>query len=155
MSEHNNIATHAITNSATGLNMRDLFGDDLLLNSEDEKDNGGTNKGNNDVLSEEELVRTRTNFQPDTHDLPIPINLNLDSTLPNPYLTTTQPVLRRPEPNKARPNANKKPDTGSHIPAFNDLDLSIQTPANNNSTCKRGPKDVFTSLELVNKASEK
>ena len=155
MGERTNIATHAITNSATGLNMRDLFGDDSLLNSEDERENGGTNEGNDDVLSEEELTTTGTNLQPKTSDSPIPINPNLDSTLPSSHITATHPTPRRPEPKKARPNANRKPDTGSHTPATNDLDLSSHNSANGSSIRKRGPKDVFTSLELVNEASEK
>lgn len=115
MGERTNVATYAITNSATGLNMRHLFGDDLLLNSEDERENGGTNEGNDDVLSEEELTTTGTNLQPKTSDPAIPIDPNLDSTLPSSHITATHPTPRRPEPKKARPNANRKPDTGSHI----------------------------------------
>ena len=155
MGERTNIATHTITNSATGLDMRHLLGDNLLLNSQDEKENGGTNEGNDDVLSEEEFTTMGKNLQPKTSDPSIPIDPSLDSTLPSPYITATHPTPRRPEPKKARPNANRKSNTGSHVSAINDLDLSSHNSANGSSIRKRGPKDVFSFLELVNEASEK
>lgn len=155
MDRRTNIATHAITNSAIGLDRRHLLGDDSPLNSEDEREDGGTNEGNNDVLSEEELITMGTNSQPETSDPPILIDPNLDSTLPSPYITATHPTPRRPEPKKAKSNANKKSNTGSHVSAINDLDLSSHNSANGSFTRKRGTKDVFTSLELVSEASEK
>lgn len=62
MGKRTNIAIYGITNSAKGLNMQDLFGDNLLLNSEDERKNGGTNKGNDDVLFKEKLTITSINL---------------------------------------------------------------------------------------------
>lgn len=52
MGERINIAMHTITNGAIGLNIRNLFGNNLLLNSKNEKKNRGTNEGNNNVFFE-------------------------------------------------------------------------------------------------------
>lgn len=100
MDKYNNIAMDTIINSTIGLNIRDLFSDNLLLNSKDEKDNEKTNEKNNNILSEKELVRTCTNFQPNTQDLLISINPNLNSILLNLHLITTQLILCRPKPKK-------------------------------------------------------
>lgn len=67
----------------------------------------------------------------------------------------TYPTLRRSESIRARSNINKKPDTGSHTPATNDLDLSSHNSVNGSSICQQEPKDIFTSLEFVNEANEK
>ena len=155
MGKRTNITTQTITNSVTGLNMRDLFGDNSLLNYEDKRENKGTNKGNDDILSEKELTTTGTNLQPKTLDPLILINLNLDSTLPNSHIMATHLILCGPAPKKARSNVNRKLNTGFHTSTTNDLDLSSHNSANGSSICKRGPKDLFTSLELVNEASEK
>lgn len=56
MGKHTNIVTYTLIDSETKLNMRDFFGDNLLLNSENEKNNGDINEGNNNVFFEEELV---------------------------------------------------------------------------------------------------
>lgn len=155
MDKHTNIATYPITNSVTGLNMRNLFTDDLLLNSKDERENRGTNKDNDNTLFEEKLTTIDTNLQPETSDPPIPINLNLDSTLPSSNITATHPISCRAETKKARLNANIKLNTGFHIPAINDLDLSSYNSANGSSIHKQGPKDIFTFMKLINEASEK
>lgn len=128
-----NIAMHIITNSATRLNMCDLFGNDLLLNSKNKRENGGPNKGNDNILSEKKLIIMGTNLQPKTLDPPIPINPNLDSTLPNSYITATHLTLYRLEPKKARPNVNRKPNISSHTPTTNDLDLFSHNSIN--SSC--------------------
>lgn len=137
MGKRNNIAMYAIINSAIGLNICDLFSDNLLLNSKDKKDNKKTNKSNNDILFEKELVRICTNFQPNTQDLLISINPNLNSILLNLHLITIQPVLRRSKLKKARSNANRKSNTNSHISASNDLDLSIQILINSSNSIRK------------------
>ena len=67
--------------------------------------------------------------------------------LPNPLITATHPTSRKQEITKS--------DTGSHISATNDLDFSSHNPESDSSSRKRGPKDLFSSLELVIEASEK
>ena len=135
--------------------MRNLVDDNLLLNSKDERKNRGTNKGNDNVFSEEELTTTDTNLQPKSLNSSIPIDPNLDSNLPSSYIMATHPTPQRLALKKTRPNANRKPDTCSHTPATNNLDLSSHNSANGSSIYKQKPKDVFTFLELVNKVSEK
>lgn len=76
-------------------------------------------------------------FQLDIQDLPIPINLNFNSTLSSPNFITTQLILCRSKAKKARAiNANRKSDTGFHTLTSNDLDLFIQTLAKSNSINK-------------------
>ena len=155
MGEHINIATHAITNSVTGLNMHYLLSDNLLLNSQDKKENGGINNGNDNIFFKEELITMGINLQPKTLDSLILINPNLNLTLPNSHITNTHFTLCRPKPKKAKPNAKNKPNTSSHTSAANDLDLSFHNSANSSSIYKQGSKNVFTSLKLVNKADKK
>lgn len=155
MGKYTNIAMYPNINSVTGLNIRDLFGDNSLLNSKDERETKGINKSNDDILSEEELITTGINLQPETLDPLILIIPNLNSTLLSSHITAIYPKPRRPELKKVRPNANKKSNTGFHTPATNDLDLSSHNSANGSSIRNQGPKNVFTSLELVNEVSEK
>lgn len=56
MGKHTNITTHAITNSATRLNICHLFGNNLFLNSKDKRENKSANKSNDNVISEKELL---------------------------------------------------------------------------------------------------
>lgn len=123
--KHINIFIHTITKNATELNMYNLFGNNLLLNFKIKKDNKSTNKSNDNIFFEEKLVKTYTNFLPNTQDLPILINLNFNLTLSSLYLTTIQPVLHKIKLKKARLNANKKLNSSFYTPAFNNLNLSI------------------------------
>lgn len=155
MGKCTNIAMHAIRNNATRLNIRFLFYNNLLLNFKDKKENKNTNKGNDNVFSKEELTTTDTNLQPKTLDLPIFINHIFNSTLSNLYITVTHFILCRLKPKKARPNINKKPNTGFPTLATNNLDLSSNNFANGSFICKQRLKNIFTFLELINKVNKK
>ncbi len=148
--ERTNIATYAITNNATELDIYYLLEDNLPLSSEDEKKNEDTNKSKNDILFKEELTTIGANLQPKISDLPRFIDRNLDSTLFNPYITATNLITYGQEPQKIKSNTNKRSNTGSHISAINDLDLSSHNSEKGSFSRKRGLKNIFTSLELVN-----
>lgn len=81
MDKHTNIAIYSISKSAIRLNIYNLLINNLLLNSKNKKDNRGTNKNNYNILFEKNLSECVDIFQFNTQDLPIPINLNFNSTL--------------------------------------------------------------------------
>lgn len=62
MSKRINIVTYAMTNNVTELKRRDLFGNNLLLNSKDKRKNRSINKNNNNVFFEKELTITGINL---------------------------------------------------------------------------------------------
>ncbi|MCJ1347882.1 hypothetical protein MMC31_006112 [Peltigera leucophlebia] len=55
----------------------------------------------------------------------------------------------------ASPVANTKSDSGSHISATKDPDLSSHNPESGSSSRKRGPRDLFSSLKLLIEARKK
>ncbi len=107
MSKRTNIIMNTITNSTTRLNIYDLFGDNLLLNSKDKKKNKSINKDNNNIFFEKELITRYTNFQPIILDLAIHINLNFNSILPSLHIIVIYLILQKLKPKKARPNTNR------------------------------------------------
>lgn len=109
MGKHINIAIFTIANSIIRVNICYLFGDNLLLNSKNEKKNKGRNKSNNDILSKRKLTTIGTNLEPKTLDLLIFINFNLDSTLLSSYIMAIYPILYKLEPKKSNLMQIKNP----------------------------------------------
>lgn len=125
MGKCTNIAMYIIINSATGLNIHDLFSHNLLLNSKNKKNSRNKNEDKDNIYSEKKLVKTHINFQPNIQDLPISIDLNLDLNLSSSHSITSQLVLYRSKSKKTRLNVNRKLDISLHISTSNDLDLFI------------------------------
>ncbi len=155
MSERTDIAMNETTYSATELDIRYLFGDDLPLNSKDERKNRTTNDGKINILSKEEFTTTGTDLQPETSEILILVDSNLNSTLQSLNIITTNLTIHRQKLQKAKTQANKNSNTGSHILIINNLDLSSHNSTNDSFSPKRKLKSIFTSLEFINEASEK